>query len=304
MTAGVDARQGARYPAQVTDAESTLVALVRERARPEGPVWLEAERARIVGGDAGALAVALPAAGRQVGRGGLDAPGATLTTASRDLIPLAAWRVDDAARVVLILADARRAPAGALARALTLYHQGDARERCAVLRALSLLPGADTDAAAVPAVLDAMRTSQGEVLEAALCDNPYASRHLPQHDWRKAALKVCFVGMSLGRVTHVAERADAELAQSLVDLAEEREAATRAVPPEIWAIAARFPPPGLSAKLLGYLEHPAVAHRAEAATGLGHMLATTPALRPFLIDRLEREKDTIVQDALRRALAQ
>jgi hypothetical protein len=291
------------YPRLVTDVESTLVALVRERARAEGPAWLDAERARIRGGDAGALAVALPAAGRQVGRGGLDAPGATITTASGEVIPLAAWRIDDAARVALLLADAARAPDGAVARALTLYQQGDARERCAVLRALSLLPGAATDDAALPAVFDAMRTSQGEVLEAALCDNPYASRHLPQHEWRKAVLKVAFVGMSLGRVTHVAERADAELAQSLVDLATEREAATRAVPPEIWPIASRFPPPGLAAKLLGYLEHPAVAHRAEAATGLGHMLAASPASRGFLADRLEREKDAVVRDALRAALA-
>jgi hypothetical protein len=287
----------------VTDAEHILVELVRQRARPEGVAWLEGERARIAG-DAAAVAIALPAAGRQVGRGGLDAPGATLTAARGDVIPLAAWRIDDAARVVLVLADARRAPDGALGRALTLYHQGDARERCGVLRALSLLPGADRDAAALPAVLDAMRTSQGEVLEAALCDNPYASRHLPQHEWRKATLKVVFVGMALGRVTHVAERADAELAQSLVDLASEREAATRAVPPEIWPIAARFPPPGLAAKLLGYLEHPSVAHRAEAATGLGHLLAAAPALRPFLVDRLARENDAVVQDALRRALAE
>jgi len=287
----------------VTDVENQLVTLVGARARTEGIAWLDAERARIAGGDAAALALAFPAAGRQVGRGGLDAPGATITTPGGEVIPLAAWRVDDAARVVLLLADARRAPAGALARAFTLYQQGDARERCGVLRALSLLPGADADDAAIGAVLDAMRTSQGEVLEAALCDNPYASRHLPPLEWRMAALKVVFVGMSLDRVARVAERADAELAQSLVDLANEREAATRAVPPEMWPVAARFPPPGLAAKLVGYLEHPAVAHRAAAATALGLLLPSTPALRAFLTDRLAREPDAAVQDALRRALA-
>lgn len=287
----------------MTDVENQLVALVGARARTEGLTWLDAERARIAGGDDAALALAFPAAGRQVGRGGLDAPGATITAPTGEEIPLAAWRVDDAARVVLLLADARRAPTGALARAFTLYQQGDARERCGVLRALSLLPGADADDAAIGAVLDAMRTSQGEVLEAALCDNPYASRHLPQLEWRMAALKVVFVGMSLDRVARVAERADAELAQSLVDLANEREAATRAVPPEMWPVAARFPPPGLAAKLVGYLEHPAVAHRAGAAAGLAHLLPTTPALRAFLTDRLAREHDAVVQDALRRALA-
>lgn len=284
-------------------AESILAALVRQRTRPEGLAWFDATVTAIADGDARALALALPAASRHIGRGGLDAPGATVTTAAGDVIPLAAWRVDDAARVCLLLADARREPAGALGRALALYLHGDARERCGVLRALALLPGADHDAAALPAILDGMRAPQGELVEAALCDNPYAARHLPQHEWRTGALKVVFVGMSLGRVVRLEERADAELARSLVDLATEREAATRVVPFEMWPVAALFPPPGLGAKLLGYLEHPSPDHRAAAATGLGRLLARSPELRPFLADRLAREAVPAVADSLRRALA-
>ncbi|HVK76452.1 MAG TPA: EboA domain-containing protein [Kofleriaceae bacterium] len=283
------------------DADRALAELLRARVRPDGQAWLDDAVARIAAGAAD-VAVAFPAAGRQVGRGGLDAPGATLTADGGDPVSLAAWRIDDAARVRLLLADARRAPAGALARALALYHQGDARERTGALRALAFLPGAAADAAALPAVLDAMRVTQGEIFEAAICDNPYAGRHLPQHEWRKAALKAIFNGFALGRLARLDERADAELAASLVDFATEREAATRAVPPELWPVAARFPPPGLAAKLLGYLEHPSPEHRAAAAEALGRLAAADARLRPFLADRADREPVAAIAAALRRAL--
>ncbi len=283
--------------------DRVLADLLRTRARPEGQVWLEDTAAGVASG-ALDLAVAFPAVGRQVGRGGLDAPGAELVTADGARIPLAAWRVDDAARVRLLLAAARRAPANALARACELYRHGDARERTGALRALSLLPGADHDATGLAIILDAMRISQGEIFEAALLDNPYASRHLPQHEWRKAVLKVVFGGMAMARIAGLAERVDAELAQSLVDFALEREAAGRVVPTALWAVAARFPPPGLAAKLLGYLEHPSDEQRAAAAAALGLLVTSDPRVRPFLIDRAAREPSLAVAAALRHALVE
>ncbi len=282
--------------------EHVLAALLGPRARPDGLTWLDATIAEIEVGR-GELPVAFPAVSRLIGRGGLDAPGAEVVTAGGDTIALAAWRLDDAARVRLLLAAARHAPGQALATAGQLYEHGDARERAGVLRALSLLPGADDDATALPVILDAMRVTQGEIFEAAICDSPYASRHLPQHEWRKAVLKALFIGMSIRRIAHVEARTDAELAQSLLDFAAEREAASRSVPHELWPLAARFPPPGLAAKLLGYLEHPAPEHRAAAAEALAALVPADPRLRPFLVDRGARERDDTVKDALRRAIA-
>src|SRR5262245_13287564 len=236
------------------DLDDTLLGLIRARARPEGVAWLEAAIAAVADG-AQDLRVVFPAVARGVGRDGLE-PGAVLGG-----VPLGAWRIDDAARVALLRAAVRRDAEGALGLALELYRTGDARDRTGALRALSLLPEAHADPGALPAILDAMRTSQGEIFEAAILDNPYASWHLPQHEWRKAVLKTVFVGMAIARIARIDERADAELAQSLLDFATEREAATRAVPPDIWRIAALHPPPGLAAKLLGYLEHPAPEQR-------------------------------------------
>jgi hypothetical protein len=282
--------------------DATLAAAVRARARPDGAAWLDAALDAVSRGED--LRAPFAAAARQLGRGGLDAPGAAVVTAAGEPVPLAAWRVDDAARVLLLRAAARRDPGGGLGLARDLYDKGDAREKVGALRALPLLPDAGADAAALPAVLDAMRTNQGEIFEAAILDNPYASWHLPQHEWRKAVLKALFVGHAIGRVARLEARADAELAASLLDFAAEREAATRAVPPELWPVAALHPPPGLAAKLLGYLEHPSTDHRAAAAAALGRLArAGDDRLRPFLADRLARERADAVRAALTGALA-
>lgn len=279
------------------DVDRALAELLRPRARAEGWGWLENTLAQLAAGT-GDLAPAFAAAGRQVGRGGLDTPGAELTTSTGERISLAAWRVDDAARVLLLLAAGRHDPATALTRARELYFTGDARERPGALRALSLLPGAATDASALPAVLDALRTNQGEVFEAAICENPYASWHLPQHEWRTAALKVLFLGGSIHRVARLEERADADLAQSLLDLAREREAANRVVSPDTWPLAARFPPAGLAGKLVGYLEHSARDHRLAAAKALVILAPHDPRVVPFIIDRAGREPDPAIRDLL------
>ena len=258
--------------------EVTLESLVRERGRPESLAWIE-EAARDVRGSFSAV-------GRNVGRGPLETR--TELTVGEERVPLVAWRVDDAARVLLLL----RAKAD-IALAAELYFQGDAREKTGALRALSLLPD---NPSGVSLVLDAMRVNQGEIFEAAILDNPYASRHLPQHEWRKAVMKSVFLGYSIMRIARVEARADAELAQSLLDYVLEREAATRTVPPEIWPVMARFPPPGLVAKLLGYLEHPAVEHRVSAAAAL--VALGDERVRPFVADRAEREPDPVVRAAI------
>lgn len=283
------------------DVDEALGRLIRSRARAEGVAWLEQAIADTAAGRAD-LRVVFPAVARQLGRGGLDEPGATLTTRDGDVVSLAAWRIDDAGRARLLLAAARANPGDVLALARDLYLGGDARERTGALRALPLLPGMRENDAALPALLDAMRVTQGEIFEAAILDNPYAARHLPQHEWRKAVLKAIFNGHSILRIARLDERADAELAASLVDFAMEREAASRSVPPELWPVAALFPPPGLAAKLLGYLEHPNPDHRAAAAAGLGLLARDQPRLRPFLADRASREEAADVQAALRVAL--
>ena len=282
--------------------DTSLRERLRARVGPERLAWLDRTVAGVADGSI-EIAHVFPAVAREVGREGLDAGGATIHLASGDRVALAAWRIDDAARVLLVRAAGARGGAG-VAIARELYERGDARERTGALRALSLLPGAEADAGALPAVLDAMRHNQGEIFEAAIADNAYAAWHLPQHEWRKAVLKAAFIGVAVDRVLRLAQRTDPELAGSLFEYVAEREAAGRGVAPALWQVIAAHPPRGLAGKLVGYLEHPAPEHRAAAALALGMLLRAGDARpRPFLVDRGERETDDVVKVAIRSAIA-
>jgi hypothetical protein len=162
-----------------------------------------------------------------------DAAGPLFARAERKLgrEPLAdgsAWTTGRAGRALLLaeLADPERI--------LTLYHQGDAAERLAVLAALPLL---DLGAAGVPALHDALRTNDTRLVAAAL--GPYAA-HLDAATWRQGVVKCVFMGIPLSAVDRLDERADAELAAMLTALAAERTAAGRSLPPDALALLNRL----------------------------------------------------------------
>jgi hypothetical protein len=136
----------------------------------------------------------------------------------------------EAARVLLL--HAARADAPTLAR---VYHQGTADERRAVLEALPhLVAGPE----ALPVVEDALRTNDTRLVTAAV--GPYAARHLDAHNWRHAVLKCLFTGVPVDAVADLPRRAgaDAELARMLGDYAEERRAADRPVPDDLYRVLA------------------------------------------------------------------
>ena len=224
-------------PASIDALEARLVARVSEAAR----AWLSAARAE-VGRDGSALGRHFPTAARKVGHAMLLAPpsreGVRLFSGGPVFDP---WRVDEAARVLLLLEDARREPAGALVRTNDLYFVSDGRERIALLRGLALLPEGD---AALPAVRDALRANAADLFAAAICENGYTSRHLPDDLFNQAVLKCAFVGLRLGRIERVEERATPELARMLFAYVTEREHAGRSVGADLWPLIALHPPPG------------------------------------------------------------
>ncbi len=271
-----------------------LRAELGRRVQPAALAWLDTVIAAAQRGEPSAIVNGFPAVGRRVGREPLECRSALVVREVGLEVPLRAWRVDDAARVAFLCAFTGNAEA--LAR--ELYYTGDLRERCGALRALAVV---GREAAAHDAILDAARTSAVELFEAAIADNPYTSRVLPIDEFRTVVLKCAFVGVSIDRVIGLEARADAELSRMLLSYVSEREVAGRSVPPDVWPVVALHPTPGLVAKLCGYLEHPAEAHRAGAAVALGRI--DDPRVRPFIEDRVPRETDRAVRRALERALA-
>jgi hypothetical protein len=255
--------------------------------------WLETQLAAAARGERDPILTAFPAMGRRLGREPLGSRSALVPREGEVEVPLRSWRIDDAGRVALLCAFT--GDAEALAR--ELYFTGDLRERCGALRGLAVL---GRTPAAIDAVLDAMRTSAVELFEAALAENPYAGRFLPDDEFRHAGLKAAFIGVSIARLPCVEARADAELSRMLLSYVTEREVAGRSVPPDIWPVAALHPTPGLAAKLCGYLEHPALAHRRAAALALARI--GDSRTHPFLNDRLAREDDPTVRRIIEHAV--
>jgi hypothetical protein len=182
--------------------------------------WLDGALDRVAV-DPASIGSLFPAAGRRCGRGPLDLePG---------------WTVDDAARVLLLIALPLRGDRLA-AEVEVLYRYGSADEKRAVLRALPLL---DTELGdrAVELLHDAIRTNDTRLVAAAL--SRYA-HHLGAAMWRQAVLKCAFMGIPLTVVHGLADRADAELGVMLAGLAVERQAAGREMPADALALLDRL----------------------------------------------------------------
>lgn len=117
----------------------------------------------------------------------------------------------------------------------TLYRGGDAAEKHAVLAALPTLDDpargrASVGDALLPLVRDALRTNDTRLVAAAL--GPYAARHLDDAGWRQGVVKALFTGVPLAGVASLDGRTDDELRRMVRDLASERRAAGREVPPD------------------------------------------------------------------------
>ena len=162
-----------------------------------------------------------------------DAAGPLFARAERKLgrAPLAdgsAWTAGRAGRALLL------AELAEPERIVTLYHQGDAAERLAVLAALPLLTIGD---AGVPLLHDALRTNDTRLVAAAL--GPYAA-HLDAAAWRQGVVKCVFMGIPLSVVHRLDDRADTQLAAMLTALAIERAAAGRRMPQDALALLNRL----------------------------------------------------------------
>ncbi len=169
--------------------------------------WLDDALTKVAE-DASALRTLFPGVGRRVGRGPSETPG---------------WTVDDVARVELL-----KAAPGAAAELPDLYRYGDAAEKRAVLRGLSVV---DTGDAGLALVADALRTNDTRLVTAAMGE--YAATHLDDAAYRHGVLKCVFMGIPLAEVAGLDRRTDEELLRMMRSFAAERTAAGRDVPADL-----------------------------------------------------------------------
>jgi hypothetical protein len=207
-----------------------VLAALRTRLTPPSREWLRRSVEQISASPV-EIRGRFPAAGRRCGRGPLvdDSPYTPHE--------LRSWTVDDGARTVLLVALPMAGEA--LAEEMTeLYRYGDAAEKRGVLRGLGVLyVSRGLGGMALPAVRDALRTNDTRLVTAAL--GPYAADHLDSVTYRQGVLKCVVMGIPLTDIAGLDRRTDAELVRMLRAFADERLAAGRPVPADVWLIAPR-----------------------------------------------------------------
>lgn len=200
--------------------------------------WLDA-RIENAGATDRELYLAIGLAPRKLGKADLilDAEDIAAADAARPGWNPKGWSVDQAARIAILLAAARRDEAGFPARLEQLCNTADVRELIAFYQGLPLYPNQ-------PAYLaragEGARTNMKAVFEAVAHRNPYPAERFDEHSWNQLVLKSVFVGSALGEIQGFDRRRNEDLARTLVDYAHERWAASRVITPELWRAVGPF----------------------------------------------------------------
>lgn len=172
------------------------------------------------------------------------------------------WTLDQLARTVLLLSLVEQHPRCFLQTFRALLDTADMRESVALYSALPLLPEAE---ALVPLARDGLRSNIVDVFDAIALHNSFPERNFDEEGWNQMILKAIFIRRPLHRIQGVEARANAALAQSLSDLAHERWAANRPVPPELWRSCQGFATPPLAGDLARVLNTPEPGQKEAAA---------------------------------------
>jgi hypothetical protein len=147
---------------------------------------------------------------------------------------LQGWGVDDAARAALLAHAAVRLDDDALqALVERRWGAGDGRQRCAILRALPLLPRAERF---LVLALQARRGAVRRVFEALACDNPYPATHFHDVHFTDMVAAALEADLPLARIVELDRRLTPELAGRAARFAAVRRAAGRSVPDDLWRV--------------------------------------------------------------------
>ncbi|WP_316828899.1 EboA domain-containing protein [Pedobacter miscanthi] len=87
---------------------------------------------------------------------------------------------------------------------------------------------------------EGIRSNIGSVLEAIMENNPYPAANLDEAAWNQLVLKAFFTEKNIKLIIGLDERANLQLALTLVDYAKERWAAGRQVNPQLWRLVGKF----------------------------------------------------------------
>lgn len=119
----------------------------------------------------------------------------------------------------------------------TLFETAENNEAVALISSLALLENPETW---LLRATDAVRTNIGVVFDAIAFENPYPQEYFSELAWNQLVLKCIFNDKPIHRIQGLDERANKELATSISNLAHERWAAGRSIPPQAWRLVVKY----------------------------------------------------------------
>jgi len=141
------------------------------------------------------------------------------------------WSIDQAARLVFILATDDGDAARFKARLEQLFRTADIGELITFYRGLPLYPYPELH---IARAREGARSAMQPIFEAVAHRNPYPLEQFDENAWNHMVLKALFVGSKLHPIQGLDARANPSLMRMLCDYAHERWAASRPVSPELW----------------------------------------------------------------------
>ncbi len=210
------------------------------RLTPEAAAWLAAQMATIVSGEKPMqLAMAIGLAPRKVGKADLDLKPdeAEAGRAARSGLDATGWSVDQAVRILLVLAGYRGDDDRFVAGLDRILAAAEIGEQIALLRGLPLFPAPEK---LLHRAAEGVRSAMQPIFEAVAHRNPYPREHFSEAQWNQMVVKALFIESRLWPIQGLDARHNPDLARMLIDYAAERRAAGRSISPELWRCVAPF----------------------------------------------------------------
>ena len=256
-----------------------MTAWLRAQLSPDAWSWLSDRCGRLkAGAGLREFNMAISLVPRRLGKADLvlDAAALAAADAARPGWDPRGWSVDQAGRLVLLLAGGGEGAAFA-ERLKQLFATADIGETITFYRGLPLYPD--------PALHEAraregVRSGMKPVFEAVAHRNPYPAERFDENAWNQMVLKALFIGSALAPIQGLDRRANPTLMRMLCDYAHERRAAGRPVSPELWRCVGPFADEAALDDLEAALRSEDEAEREGAALALA--ACRTPRARALL----------------------
>ena len=210
------------------------------------------------------------------------------------------WTTAELARAVLILATMEVTPDAGEGAIDFLFRQGDETERATIALGLALF---DDRARLKHLIVEAGRANSLQLVSAVSQWNPYPKVHYTEHEFNQLVLKNLFIGQPIARIMGLEERANPELSRMCEDYYDERTAAGREVPSDIWLAMGPYASNRAENLMIKHLSHDNPEHRCYAGLAIGRRLKLRSELRKVLEERLKLETNAHVLQVLETALS-